>query len=40
MFNVYNSLAAIAVARELNLDFATIKKGLQRFFGSAAPPGS
>jgi len=33
MFNVYNSLAAIAVARELNLDFATIKKGLQRFSG-------
>ena len=33
MFNVYNSLAAIAVARELNLDFATIKKGLQSFSG-------
>ncbi|MFZ2397811.1 MAG: UDP-N-acetylmuramate--L-alanine ligase [Smithella sp.] len=33
MFNVYNSLAAIAVARELNLDFSTIKKGLQSFSG-------
>ena len=33
MFNVYNSLAAIAVARELNLDFTTIKKGLQSFSG-------
>ena len=33
MFNVYNSLAAIAVARELNLDFLTIKKGLQSFSG-------
>lgn len=33
MFNVYNSLAAIAVARELNLDFATIKEGLKRFAG-------
>jgi UDP-N-acetylmuramate--alanine ligase len=33
MFNVYNSLAAIAVARELNLDFATIKEGLQSFSG-------
>jgi UDP-N-acetylmuramate--alanine ligase len=33
MFNVYNSLAAVAVARELNLDFATIKEGLQSFSG-------
>jgi UDP-N-acetylmuramate--alanine ligase len=33
MFNVYNSLAAVAVARELNLDFATIKDGLQSFSG-------
>jgi UDP-N-acetylmuramate--alanine ligase len=33
MFNVYNSLAAIAVARELNFDFATIKEGLQSFSG-------
>ena len=33
MFNVYNSLAAMAVARELNLDFATIKEGLQSFSG-------
>ncbi|KUG22907.1 udp-n-acetylmuramate--alanine ligase [hydrocarbon metagenome] len=33
MFNVYNSLAAAAVARELGLDFATIRKGLQSFSG-------
>ena len=33
MFNVYNSLAAIAVASELKLDFATIKEGLQSFSG-------
>jgi UDP-N-acetylmuramate--alanine ligase len=33
MFNVYNSLAAIAVARELNLDPATVKKGLKSFSG-------
>lgn len=33
MFNVYNSLAAVAVARELNLDFATIREGLKRFSG-------
>jgi UDP-N-acetylmuramate--alanine ligase len=33
MFNVYNSLAAVAVARELNLNFATIKEGLQSFSG-------
>ncbi|MBN1365359.1 MAG: UDP-N-acetylmuramate--L-alanine ligase [Syntrophaceae bacterium] len=33
LFNVYNSLAAIAVARELNLDFVTIKEGLKSFSG-------
>jgi UDP-N-acetylmuramate--alanine ligase len=33
MFNVYNSLAAIAVGRELELDMATIKKGLLSFAG-------
>ena len=33
LFNVYNSLAAVAVARELNLDFATIKEGLKSFSG-------
>ncbi|MCX5849967.1 MAG: UDP-N-acetylmuramate--L-alanine ligase [Deltaproteobacteria bacterium] len=33
MFNVYNSLAAVTVARELNLNFATIKEGLQSFSG-------
>jgi UDP-N-acetylmuramate--alanine ligase len=33
LFNVYNSLAAIAVARELNLDFITIKEGLKSFSG-------
>lgn len=33
MFNVYNSLAAIAVGRELELDFPTIKKGLMEFHG-------
>jgi len=33
LFNVYNSLAAIAVARELNLDLATIKEGLKSFSG-------
>jgi UDP-N-acetylmuramate--alanine ligase len=33
LFNVYNSLAAIAVARELNLDIATIKEGLKSFSG-------
>jgi UDP-N-acetylmuramate--alanine ligase len=33
MFNIYNSLAAIAVASELKLDFATIKEGLQSFSG-------
>lgn len=33
LFNVYNSLAAIAVARELNLDIATVKEGLKSFSG-------
>jgi UDP-N-acetylmuramate--alanine ligase len=33
IFNVYNSLAAIAVARELELDLTTIKKGLLSFSG-------
>ena len=33
LFNVYNSLAAIAVACELNLDFATIREGLKSFSG-------
>jgi UDP-N-acetylmuramate--alanine ligase len=33
LFNVYNSLAAIAVARELNMDFTTIKEGLKSFSG-------
>jgi UDP-N-acetylmuramate--alanine ligase len=33
MFNVYNSLAAIAVSRELELDMATIKEGLLSFSG-------
>lgn len=33
MFNVYNSLAAIAVCRELELNLPTIKKGLLGFSG-------
>jgi UDP-N-acetylmuramate--alanine ligase len=33
LFNVYNSLAAVAVGHELDLDFATIKEGLAGFFG-------
>jgi UDP-N-acetylmuramate--alanine ligase len=33
LFNVYNSLAAVAVSRELDLDFATIKEGLASFSG-------
>ncbi len=33
MFNVYNSLAAIAVCRELDLDLAIIKEGLMKFAG-------
>ncbi|MGV8057164.1 MAG: UDP-N-acetylmuramate--L-alanine ligase [Smithellaceae bacterium] len=33
MFNVYNSLAAIAVGRELELDLPAIRKGLASFYG-------
>ena len=33
LFNVYNSMAAVAVGRELDLDFATIKEGLKSFAG-------
>jgi UDP-N-acetylmuramate--alanine ligase len=33
MFNVYNSLAAIAVGRELELDLPAIRKGLSGFNG-------
>lgn len=33
LFNVYNSMAAIAVARELNLDMPTIREGLKSFSG-------
>src|SRR4030043_897996 len=33
MFNVYNSLAAIAVCRELDLDLTIIKEGLIKFSG-------
>ena len=32
-FNVYNALAAIAVAREMDLPFPSIREGLQRFTG-------
>ncbi|HLZ20056.1 MAG TPA: UDP-N-acetylmuramate--L-alanine ligase, partial [Smithellaceae bacterium] len=33
LFNVYNSMAAIAVGRELGLDMVTIRKGLLAFSG-------
>lgn len=33
MFNVYNSLAAVAVGRELELDLVSIKEGLLNFSG-------
>ena len=33
LFNVYNSLAAIAVARELDMDFSAITEGLKGFTG-------
>jgi len=33
LFNVYNSLAAIAVARELDMDYEAIKEGLKIFTG-------
>ena len=32
-FNIYNSLATIAVAREFDMDFSTIFEGLKRFIG-------
>lgn len=32
-FNVYNSLATIAVAREFDMEFSTIFEGLKRFVG-------
>ncbi len=33
LFNVYNSLAAIAVARELDMEYGPIKEGLKGFAG-------
>jgi UDP-N-acetylmuramate--alanine ligase len=33
LFNIYNALAAIAVAREMGLTFPVIREGLQRFTG-------
>jgi len=33
LFNVYNSMAAVAVGRELDLDFGIIKEGLKSFAG-------
>jgi UDP-N-acetylmuramate--alanine ligase len=33
LFNVYNSLATIAVARELDMNFSAIKEGLKSFAG-------
>ena len=33
LFNVYNALAAVAVAREMDLTFPVIREGLQRFTG-------
>jgi UDP-N-acetylmuramate--alanine ligase len=33
LFNVYNSLAAIAVARELDMEYGAIKEGLKAFAG-------
>jgi UDP-N-acetylmuramate--alanine ligase len=33
MFNVYNAMAAVAVAREMDLAFPVIREGLQRFAG-------
>jgi UDP-N-acetylmuramate--alanine ligase len=33
LFNVYNAMAAIAVARELDLDMVSIKNGLELFTG-------
>ena len=33
LFNVYNTLAVIAVARELDMEFSTIREGLKSFVG-------
>lgn len=33
LFNVYNSMAAIAVAREMGMDFESIKRGIDLFQG-------
>jgi len=33
LFNVYNAMAAIAVAREMEMTFPVIREGLQRFTG-------
>jgi len=33
LFNVYNSMAAVAVGRELDLDFGIIKEGIKSFAG-------
>jgi UDP-N-acetylmuramate--alanine ligase len=33
LFNIYNALAAVAVAREMDLTFPVIREGLQRFTG-------
>ena len=33
LFNVYNALAVIAVARELEMEFSTIREGLKNFVG-------
>jgi UDP-N-acetylmuramate--alanine ligase len=33
LFNVYNSMAAVAVALELDMDFPTIQRGIQTFTG-------
>lgn len=33
LFNIYNALAATAVAREMDLTFPVIREGLQRFTG-------
>ncbi len=34
LFNIYNALATIAVAREIDMDFQTIVNGLQTFTGA------
>ena len=33
LFNVYNSMAAVAVALELDMDFSTIQRGIRTFTG-------